>query len=651
MAKIKISKDAGVLFIKCRGDSFVLDRIPNYIINNQFPKDDPFINSICYYNNVPVYLDLSGIESFTSRNKQITLEEYGKTVEKYMIITVELGKEDIINLQYILILEEYFRTSSINVFLILHNEDDINIYFKISQYFSTKHTTLYNAIFIKDADGIKKLPSKYNDFLPGEILPFFRVDEDFYRSCYDSFHFNEVIYDKIGYNRKMILTVLSSFGYSPAKIYLYFCIYSYLTRLRGYEKVIDFIKFQRDTPLLAMLLFGAVVSKKQSDSFDYGLVFESCLDYALSLEQIVENTFFYASDGILSFRIHKGDSKALIDVMKPDQRKPAAGFFIEVTLVDYCPDGTIVSNFIDLADEDRQPELQSELDAPNALERILTPNISHTIDEYFNNPKMIIEHYGLQTLHLMAKKTEALFCLKNKQYFYSDTQNPFFKAQAAEKYHYAQGTFYRLVIPIREQASKSVYSGISKNNYKFSYLDFGACSLKIDYSQFDLPDNRQEKSDRINQLTRLLTDNYEEGKILCLSALTIKRRIEAEYLIKAVLSFLSKQDQTLDAKKSVCVAITEFQNMGLLKTALRLIALCYTYRGENTTFLQNELFLCNLDCSAEIFISGKKYDDILKNLVSQLVFGAINDEIFDELNTSVSTLERNVAEEDEGETR
>ena len=109
-----------------------------------------------------------------------------------------------------------------------------------------------------------------------------------------------------------------------------------------------------------------------------------------------------------------------------------------------------------------------------------------------------------------------------------------------------------------------------------------------------------------------------------------------EYLIKATLSFLNDHSDNM----AVHLAITGVRNKSLIKLALRLIALCYTKRGKNVLFKQNELFLCTAACNVEVLISGEKYSDIIENLTKQQIFGALDDEIFNELTASVSVLER-----------
>lgn len=634
MKQIKIEKDSYVLFARNKeADNFLL-RLPELICNG---TAIPGINSeYVFIDTEDCILSLSTIRNFYQKHKRTTTVPSPFLV-KHTVITVRSSKDDFTDLQYILALDKFFETHNSYCSIIIEISDD-SMYFKLAQFLSLRNSFSRFNILVRQGKVVKELPqSNIINFKPGEILPCFAINREMYETCYRSFTYDE----------SLLITASQSIGFddfkqsiidlSEIEQYLYYCIYCNFFKISSKPLLIEILSTLVEMPILSVLIFSSLLSNAQDkwDKFNLSVALENCIDYALSLEQIIENTYFYADSGTLSFRVHNYQSEKMQSILS-DKYNSKTVFYLDVLLVDYCRNETIVDKFISFVDDAQKSLMQTALMAPNALDKLFNPEKHTDVSGYFENPAILIEHYGLQTIHLMAKKTNALFCLKNKNYYYASSNNALFSTPKNEDYPYELGTCYRLVIPIKSVEIQYTYTGISENDYKFSVLQQEYHHIPFDCGTITMPHGREEKNSGIMRIKRLFEEGYRPDKTNVINAFGISRRIEIEYLIKAILSLLNDHQNS----NPVYFAIIGIRNKSLIKLALRLIALCYTTRGINELFKENELFLCTAACDVEVLISGEKYSDIIENLTKQQIFGALDDEIFNELSASVSVLER-----------
>lgn len=536
-----------------------------------------------------------------------------------------------INLQYVLVLSEYFKQQGVEFYLILKIENENNLFYKLSHYFSMKYP-IYSRVYVKQENDTYVFPNKVISHLPGEILPFFYVNLEFYKSCFKSFIYNSTVFDKINNNKDNVIDIISKqySDYSHTDIYLFSCVYGYLARTTYQKEILDFLFQHVETPILAAILFVAILSKSKYKEYD--VIYENCLDYALSLEQLIENALFYSGNGVLSIRIHNNTSGAMSSIYNKD--KVQKGYSIEISLIDFQMGNTIVDNFVQFADADEieKLEIKKELNNEFALKNLFQPQNTDALQKYFNKPNVIIQHYGLQTISLLIKKTNSLLCVKNGENFYATNNNDMFIEQFREQYKYMSGVYYRMIIPIANTARQSVYIGLNNNQYNYSCSSYKYENFDYPNEVVTIPKNRTEKINFINALKDKLLEHCKPNHIVVINASRISGRLELEYLIKAILLLLSKKE---DNDLPVYIAITELKNKALVKIALRFIALCYNFKGINKNLKSNEIFICNDECNIEVLISGDNYEDISKNLSEQRIFGTIDDDIFEELNSSL----------------
>lgn len=635
MNRVFLSENSAVMFIRCKSESTIISKIPNIIAKRDTIEKEDGINIECVENSNKDYINVENITPYYKRQNKISFEDFFEYQKKYIFFTVDFSIEDMMNLQYILVLNDYFNEYGVSYYLILRANVDSALFYKVSHYFGMQYPVNSN-VYIRSKDSTARLSSKPLAFSPGEILPFFYINQDFYKSCLSSFVFDKDVFNIISVDRNNTIKILQEKykNHSRTFIYLINCVYSYLAR-NPLNSVIEFLSGNIETPILSAMLFVAILSKHNYKESEYNIIYENCLDYSFSIEQLIENTFFYSKGGILSIRIHKNSSPAMSLLYKESFSNE---FSIEMSLIDFEPERTIAQNFIELADadENEKQELKRELNSESALEYLFNPKEGSAIYKYFNKPNVIIQHYGLQTISLLARKTNSLLCIKNGNDFYTNNCKVFYK-QTIEQYEYRVGVHYRIIIPISHTLDPFVYTGLNNNQYDYSYSEDEY--NYINYSDWDIliPENRNKKIDYIEHLKNHLSLYCQPYKVSVINASNITSRLELEYLIKAILFLFSKN---IDYNIPICIAITELKNKTLIKIALRFISLCYNLKGENNSLNHNEIFICNKDCDIEALIFGENYYDIIKNLHEQRIFGTINNEIFGEIKNTLNNIYR-----------
>lgn len=633
MQRIYLSADSAVMFIRCKSKSDVICEISNIFAQKTSIRNDNDFRMHCVVSSREFYLNIGNMTDYYMNSKAITYEDFFQHKKKFVFITVEFSSEDMMNLQYVLVLNEYFKKYDIVFYLILKIKNEDNIYYKLAHFFSMQYPINSN-VYLKEDDSIYKLPSNSLKHSPGEILPFFYINDEFYRSCFQSFTLDEDVFENINKNKDNAINILKNKypHYSHTHINLLNCIYAYILRksLQS-NQICNFLDSHIETPIFAIILFVAILSKYNYKEYEYNVVYENCLDYALSLEQLIENAYFYSGNGVLSIRIHRNNSKAMSSVYSDAKFNK---YSMEISLIDFQPDNTIVQNFIALADteENEKEKIRKELNGSSALEHLFYPKEDSALYRYFNKSNVIIQHYGLQTISSLAKKTNALLCIKNGKDFYANNSDMFIY-QTSNQYKYMSGVYYRIIIPIDSTAEQFIYTGLNNNQYDYSISKIEHNYVDYSSSLITVPKDRDDKLKSIGNLKEYLFKNYQPNKVMVIKTNKITGRLELEFLIKAIFSLFS---EIQSSQQSICIALTELKNKALIKIALRFIALCYNYKGINHNLANKEIFICNKDCDIQILISGENYTDIIKNLYEQRVFGTIDDDIFDELNYTLS---------------
>ena len=491
--------------------------------------------------------------------------------------------------------------------------------------------------------------SNYN---AGEILPYFNIDYDFYKTFFKSFALNDNIIDSCDIkvkSREVDEKIMKSFTcVTNVELFAYRYIYSMLIKEKESIKtktIIDFLEEHQDSPLFSIVIFIAIIYK--SNMFRNGLdvwknylkrTYENCLSYTLSIEQLIENSLFYAGNGILSIRIHRKDSDAMKTICCKEKIEAKDIYMIEISLIDFqenIKDKSIKSCFIKNAcvtDLERE-SLKSELNKSDDLSDLFFYNNSNKVlNSYLNKPEVILQHYGLQTIGLLAKKTKSFFHMKSGKNYVPNSTGDMFLVQDKEQYPYNSGTLYRIIIPVTNKNEvQDSYSGIHSNKYETEEIDIKSIDILSSNVDDIIPKNREEKVLIVNKYRQLLSNEYESNKILSINVQKIDSRLYLECIVKASLDLLY-------SSSNKNIAIVGLRSKTFLKIALRFIVLSYTKLEKNNVFKDNEIFLCTDDCKTQILISGENLSDIIENLSSQRIFGAIDDDIFKEVSLTLETI-------------
>ena len=641
---MNIKFNSATMFIKCKSDALSMSNVSNMLArieNDNYNTVDIKIQAVTNKYNQTIEIDK--IYEYYQNCQKITPDLFfdGEYSEKRIFITVDLKSNEIVNLQFLLVFYPQFLKENISLFFLL-NLEEFDDQYKLTHFLGMNYSVNNNIYFkLKGEPKYERIHKVLNDFRPGEIIPFFYLNFEFYCSCFELFQFQESVYDQIAENPSRLHEIVYEHFYESNRVtkellkIIYSCVYRKLKNTKKYYHIYN--QFEQ-MPILSAVIFFEILTKINSVEDDEKIIIllEKCLDYTLSLEQLIENAFFYSQGGILSFRVYQKDSEYISDVLK--DKSIVERFLLEISIVDSTNGGYILSDFIKNIDGEQREieEIKNELSSPQNFEFLFQPPVQSAIYNYFSSPKIIIHHYGLQTISLLAKKTTSLLCVKSGNGFYSNDSECFFK-QTFDKYPYLAGTQYRMIIPVNYDERLSVYTGISRNQYDCNFKTDNYHVFKFPKEKPPRPKNRNEKTQQIIVVKKLLEEQIEPNKILVIDADSIEDRLQIEYLIKSIFSILSEignEEQLLE------IAVINLRNKALLKLALRFITLCYNYKNINLQVDKNELFLCDKNCSIELLISGKNYKDIIDNLSQQRVFGTIDDAVFEELEITMQAIQR-----------
>lgn len=642
MKRIILPCDSTVMFIRCNSNMKNMIRIPDILAGISSPKKDDEIKLKCVKNKVETTLEINDISPYFRSSSPIETSDFLNSKDKFIFFTIELRTEELINLQYFLVMDRFLRNNNISYYLIINTDCTQEAYFKLYHYFNMRYLPIYNNVFVRNEKNIISLPAKDMNYKPGEIVPFFFVDYEFYESCFSCFSFDNDLYKIINESKdKNIQKYISEYCGDKSKTEQYLMRYIYSFMIRNPQKakpIITFLKNQPEPPILCVLLFVAFLNKTFFNNID--ILFENCLDYALSLEQLIENSIFYATSGVLSIRIHQSDSLAMSNYCKD---KNFCQYFLEISLIDYqekLENRSIISQFVKYADVEgsEKTELRNNLLSPDSLKELFQPNSKDIVRKYYKKPSVLIQHYGLQTISILSQKTNALLCVRSGSGFYTNRQNDnLFYDQTPDEHKYTSGLYYKIVIPIYDSSKETVYIGFDSNKYG----DFNACEeysyFKLEEKQTNIPKTRTEKLNSIKDLKESMIQKYNNNNIFVIDAFNIGNRLYLEYVVKAALSLVYEKGTE---NKPVYIAIIGLKNKTFVKLALRFISLCYNRKGVNEIFANNEIFLCSKDCGIEILISGENYNEIISNISAQRVFGTVDDDIFDEMQSAVLIMDR-----------
>ncbi len=644
MKQINLKPDTVTMFIRCQSSGDVIYQIPDIVTGLREEDKFPEIQVSYVKNKNASVLPIYDIRRFYYENdRSLTYTDFSTSKERCIVFTVDLEIQYLTNLHYILVLANYLSKKDINFFIILNTDDTTDTYFKIYHYFCMHYSWAYTNIYIRKADqSIVQLPS--NDSLPmaGEILPFLAVDTELYKSCFCLFEFNRQIFDEIkrlqNQDAAQISAILVRNGISANRVEAYMLSYIYRCLTKDVpmaDRFTNFIQTRPSTPLWVMLLFSAFLNKSKKSAIEnIDIIYENCFDYAFSLEQLIENSLFYANNGILTMRIHQTDAPAISHISTDED--PSCKFLLEVCLIDYqenTANRSFILNFVKHADADEQEKeaIKSSL-YRTGIKDLFQYSESESVRKYFEKPEVLIQHYGLQTIGILSKKSDAFLCVRNGDGFYANTYS---SEQTYSKYKYQSGLLYNLFIPIKDNKDEPIYIGFSSNN---SYSVENLIPYPMEYYCKDIPvpNNRDEKARTLKKIIDYFTDEFPtspEKHIVVINAGDVSNRLQLECLIKAVLSVVYNQ---YSVNTPVKIAIIGFRNKTYIKMALRFIGLCYSRQKENRVFATSEIFLCTGDCKTEILVAGKNCEDILRSFASQRVFGTIDDEVFREMKFSIN---------------
>ncbi len=636
MYKLFLSQNSATMFVKCDTADNNMPLIPDIVSRKKACVKGIKIG--CVKSNKNFNLYINRIQDYYKLNTPISIEEFFSAEEKHIFFTVDLDMEQMLNLQYILVMDNFFKKNNINYYLILNTDGFDSTYFKIYHYFNMRYEPIYNNIYIRTKDNnIKKLPrNDIGNYLPGEIIPYFNINNDFYKCCFSLFKPEEKILKDFNLKSKDLTNLLKEYykDITNSELYLLRYIYSCLIKNKTKaQEIINFLDSRSNTPILTATLFISLLNRYNFT--EYSTLYENCSDYALSLEQLIENSLFYAGNGILSMRIHQVNSIAMEKVC---QKNSNYKYLLEISLIDFQENATersIITQFLKYADanENEKKELQENLNENDGLKKLFELNYrgaENAVDRYFKKSNVIVQHYGLKTIGILAKKTKSLLVVRSRENFYTHNGTPeLFLNQSKEQYGYFSGAFYRIIVPIKDERQELIYIGFSNNRYNcldistnYRYFYFNDRYIKI-------PTNREEKIDQIKEIKRELMSSIKSNHILVINTKEINNRLYLEYVVKAVLEVLYHYE-------SLRIAMIGLRNNAYIKLALRFIQLGYNRYGKNEKFRENELFLCTEDCQTEILICGENYDDILKNIASQRVFGTFDDDLFEEMKLVLS---------------
>ena len=587
--------------------------------------------------------------------------------KKQVIIDIRLDVDELENLKYVLVMKQFFEEKSLNYcFRFIIDETDKSFY-KVCHFLSLDVGIALNLNY----RGVNQLTGEYiivrgripcspkfeiKTFLPGEILPYFQIDQELYQACSTTFYFSNTLLEEIQdcKNLKDVVDKVKDFNMkhskydyqvTPTKCVLDALIYIYIGKAKHRKNISDFLyrdnsksmPWHTDTPVLGALLFTAIVWKTDLQPDDP--LYEECIDYALSLEQLIENSVFYSNGGVLTFRMRSAEAeKQNGTIEKCDDNDQ----FLDISLIDWQKNGnSIVDNFIHnisnrYPDRDRViAELNS--DPEKALSHLFQSQAGSAAEDYFNDPLVQVQHYGLQTVNQLAKKNYALLCVKSGEHFFSNhfESNPstkkkiVFMPQIKALYGYMGGAYYRIVIPLKKTLPRSIYIGFSKMEYTdFEVHEPNEVSISIPSK---MPKTRIEKERIIREITDSIYKQvkWDKKDINTIDASKLVSRLNVEFLIKACLTAISRMEQPAR------FALLGFKNPAHVKLAARIIALCYNRAGENKAMFKHEMFLCDKECAVEIFIQGSQKTVILRNLSKQRVFGTIDVDLFREIGNAI----------------
>lgn len=334
-------------------------------------------------------------------------------------------------------------------------------------------------------------------------------------------------------------------------------------------------------------------------------------------------------------RIHQVNSIAMEKVC---QKNSNYKYLLEISLIDFqenATDHSIITQFVKYADanESEKKELQENLNENEGLKNLFELNYrdaENAVDRYFKKSNVIVQHYGLKTIGILAKKTNSLLVVRSRESFYTHNGTPkLFFDQSNEQYGYSSGAFYRIIVPIKDERQELIYIGFSNNRYNCLDISTNYCYFYFNDRYIKIPTNREEKIKQIDEIKRELMTSIKSNHVLVIDTQKINNRLYLEYVVKAVLELLYNYE-------SLHIAMIGLRNNAYIKLALRFIQLGYNRYGKNEKFRENELFLCTEDCQMEILICGENYDDILKNIASQRVFGTFDDDLFEEMKLVLS---------------
>lgn len=656
--EIKLEKNTSIMFVRCNSSEEIMCQLPDVVTGYKqiFDKDEIKLEYI--FNEKSLNLSLNDITSFYYQSIKITFEQYLKASNKIIVFTINLKIEQMLNLQYLLVLCHYLRNNNFRYYIILDLEDNSNdSYFKLYHYFAMQYDVYYNT-FIRINKKLTKFPGEYVPYIPGEIIPFFLVDNSLYEILFQTFEFNDTIFDFK--NKKMdnkvtdelislykndIAVIDNNFS---LKLYLFINNYIYSSIMRNDNKgIIDFIKNKPSTPLFVMFLFAAILNKGGKNLTNYHIIYENCFNYAFTLEQAIENSLFYAKNGALSIRIHKATSLSISNYFEKMDDNFGCKFLIEVSLIDFQEKHiSLIEYYINnlpLSQNDKVKLIKKV-----NLHDVFSGNIVQYDGFRKNNhegAEEMIQHYGLNTIDFFSKKTDTFLYVKSNEsgynnineYYYRDNYNhPYYRRFDKNSIEYKSGVLYKILIPIKDtDINIAPFIGFySKNPYDSST----SAILCLDHfcDNIPIPKNRDEKIKKVYEIVDSISKNIPNdvnNKILLFNVSNIKNRLQLEYLIKSILFIMYSGNIE---NKQFKFALIGFKNKTYIKMVIKFFQIYYHHKEGKKLFRLNEIFMCTEDCKIEIFISGENYDDILNNLFAQKVFGTIDEDIFNEMKSSIN---------------
>ena len=200
MYNLFLSQNSATMFVKCDITDNNMPLIPDIVLGKKACVKGIKIGCVKSDKNFNLYINR--IQDYYKLNTPISIKDFFSAEKKHVFFTVDLDIEQMLNLQYILVMDSFFKKNNINYYLILNTDGFDSTYFKIYHYFNMRYEPIYSNIYIRTQNNIKKLPSDdMKKYFPGEILPYFNINYDFYKCCFRLFEPKEKILNEFNSNK------------------------------------------------------------------------------------------------------------------------------------------------------------------------------------------------------------------------------------------------------------------------------------------------------------------------------------------------------------------------------------------------------------------------------------------------------------------